>query len=213
MDGVSYSHIFAPALRSSLSPHPSPVSAERLAPASATAEAKAKPHTTASHLALPRTGPSADALERNSGKIWRPPQSPAAPPAGVVFVSHPHRIRHTRADTSIPYPFRRAQRCSSHRPTLIHTESRLWQLVLPTNGPTPPCPSRPRCPWGSNRFPSRRHPMLRSKRSGSTPLATRSQGRTVSGCSLKADRPGGTPRASRPKDLVRQTATRAWSVD
>lgn len=192
---------------------PSPFPSISRASSTSIGHSGSKSQTTASHLALPRTGPSADALERNSGKIWRPPQPPAAPPAGVVFVSHPHRIRHTRAETSIPYPFRRAQRCSSHRPTLIHTESRLWQLVLPTNGPTPPCHSRPRCPWGSNRFPSRRHPMLCSKRSGSTPLATRSQGRTISGCSLKADRPGGTPRASRPKDLVRQTATRAWSVD
>lgn len=82
MDGVSYSHIFAPALRSSLSPHPSPASAERLAPASATAEAKAKPQ--------PRTSPSPEQAQA---------QTPSNGTAAKFGDLHNHRPLHLPASS------------------------------------------------------------------------------------------------------------------
>lgn len=84
MDGVSYSPIFASALRSSPPRLPSISRAPSVSASHSHSGSKSQ-----SAAPRPRRGPSADGLIQSSGKIWRPPQPPTAPPAGVVFASHP----------------------------------------------------------------------------------------------------------------------------
>lgn len=201
-----YSRVFAPALRS---PTPPPAaSAERVASSFTHSHSGSKSQTTASRHTLRRTRTEqrqnlATSTTTGRSTCWLRLCESSHSASAILAHKRPPSISS-----------RRTLRRSSYRPTFIRTERRLWQFIPPTNDPTPPCPSHPLCLWGSSRFPSRLHPMLRNKRSGSTRPATRSQDRTVSGCSLKARHPGGIPRVSRPKEvLLRRTATRAWSVD